>query len=121
MARGTWNAYTTAALLGLALWSVAAVVELRVEPWDAPNFWTIYYPAAIALSGALGFLYPQAPWRWPLILMFMQLPVMTLGGSGFDLLPMGMILMAVLALPGIGLAYLCAWARRQRSDREPGA
>jgi hypothetical protein len=115
-ARETWSACIAAALLGLALWSVAAVVELRVEPWDAPNFWTIYYPAAIALSGVLGFLYPQRPWRWALILMFMQLFVMTLGGSGFSLLPMGLILMAVLVLPGIGLAYLCAWARRQRDN-----
>ena len=116
MARGTWSPYAAAALLGLALWSVAAVVELRVEPWDAPNFWTIYYPAAIALSGALGFLYPLRPWRWALILMFMQLLVMIAGGSGFNLLPMGMILVAVLALPAIGLAYLCAWARRQRGS-----
>jgi hypothetical protein len=117
MARGTWNDYAAAATLGLVLWSVAAVVELRVEPWDAPNFWTIYYPAAIALSGMLGFLYPHAPWRWALILMFMQLPVMILGGSGFSLLPIGLILMAVLALPGIGLAYLCAWAKRRAQHK----
>ena len=114
MARGTRSAYAAAALLGLALWGVVAVVELRVEPWDAPNFWTIYYPAAIALCGVLGYLHPQRPWRWALILMFMQLFVMIAGGSGFNLLPMGLILMAVLALPAIGLAYLCAWAQRQR-------
>jgi hypothetical protein len=110
-ARETWIAYVTAAVLGLLLWAAAAVAEMRVEPWDAPSYWTITYPAALALSGLLGFIFPERPWRWALTLMFMQLPVMSLGGSGSSLLPMGLILMAVLALPGIGLAYLCAWAR----------
>ena len=113
--RGTWKAYAAAAILGLALWTIVAVVEMRIEPWDAPSFWAAFYPAAIALSGALGLIFPLRPWRWPLILMFMQLPVIILGGSGFSLLPMGLILMAVLALPGIGLAYLCAWARQRTS------
>ena len=112
MSRTTSIAIACAIVLGLALWTAAALLGHRAEPWDAPSYWTIAYPAAIALSGALGFAFPQRPWRWVLALMFMQLPVMILGGSGFSLLPMGLILMAVLSLPGIGLAYLCAWARQ---------
>ena len=103
--------YGSAVVLGLLLWTMAAALGKRAEPWDAPDYWTLTYPAAIALSGALGFAFPERAWRWPLALMFMQLPVMIAGGSDFSLLPMGLILMAVLALPGLGLAQVCAWAR----------
>ena len=115
-ARETWIAYGSAIVLGLLLWTAAAAVEMRVEPWDAPSYWTITYPAALALSGLLGFIFPERPWRWALTVMFVQLPVMSLGGSGFSLLPMGLIMAAVLALPGTGLGYLCALARRKTSD-----
>jgi hypothetical protein len=112
-ARGTLIAFAAATILGLVLWTGAAMLGHRHEPWDSPDYWTLAYPAAVILSGALGFVFPERPWRWPLALMFMQLPVMILGGSDFSLLPLGLILMAVLALPGIGLAYLCAWVRGQ--------
>ena len=71
------------------------------------------YPAAIAVCGVLGFLFPDRPWRWALILMFMQLPVMSLNGAGDSLLPLGLILVAVLSLPGIGLGQLGAMLRRK--------
>jgi hypothetical protein len=77
-----------------------------------PGYWTIAYPAAIALSGLLGALFPERPWRWTALLMFMQFVVMFLGGSALGLLPLGLILMAVLTLPAATLASLCAWARR---------
>jgi len=112
MSRTTAIALVSAIVLGLALWTAAALLGHRAEPWDAPSYWTIAYPAAAILAGALGFAFPQRPWRWALVLMFMQLPVMIAGGSDFSLLPMGLILMAALALPGIGLAYLCAGARQ---------
>jgi hypothetical protein len=117
-ARESWIAYGASIVLGLTLWTVVAVAEMRLEPWDAPSFWTIYYPAAIGLSGVLGFVFPARPWRWAVLLMFMQLPIMVLGGSGFSLLPMGLILMAVLALPAVGLAYLCAWAKQRAQHKE---
>jgi len=105
-------AYGSAALLGLLLWTTTAMLGKRIEPWDSPHYWTLAYPAAIGLCGVLGFVFPERPWRWAFTLMFMQLLVMIAGGSGFSLLPMGLILMAALALPGIGLAYLCAFVRR---------
>lgn len=111
-ARQSWIAFGSACLLGLGLWSAAARFSQRTEPWDAPDYWAIAYPVAIALCGGLGFVFPDRPWRWALTLMLMQLPVMILGGSGFGLLPLGLVLTAVLALPGLGLAHLCGAARR---------
>ena len=87
----------------------------RIEPWDTPGYWTIAYPVAIALSGLLGYLFPDRPWRWAALLTFMQFVVMFLGGSGLGLLPLGLILMAILALPAAALASLCAWVRKHRT------
>lgn len=112
MTRQAWSALGIAAVLGLVLWTATAMLGKRIEPWDSPAYWTLAYPAAVVLCGLLGFVFPERPWRWALTLMSMQLFVMLAGGSGFSLLPMGVIVMAVLALPGIGLAYLCALARR---------
>ena len=110
--RQSWIAFISAVLLGLMLWIVAARFSQRAEPWDSPDYWTLTYPIAIALCAALGFAFPDRPWRWALTLMLMQLPVMILGGSGFGLLPLGLVLTVALALPGAGLAHLCGAARR---------
>jgi hypothetical protein len=111
-ARQSWIAFGSACLLGLALWTAATRFSQRTEPWDSLDYWTIAYPIAIALCGGLGFAFPDRPWRWALVLMLMQLPVMILGGSGLGLLPLGLVVMAALALPGLGLAHLCGAARR---------
>lgn len=86
----------------------------RKEPWDWSGYWTVSYPIAIVLSGALGYVFPQRPWRWALVVVFSQMVVMLLGGSGFGLLPLGLVLLGVLSLPAIALAKLAAavWLRR---------
>ena len=111
MKAARWLPYGCSTGLGLALWTAAAFYGHHKEPWDTPQYWSITYPAAVMLCGFLGFLFPARPWRWAAILMFMQFPGMMLNGDGYNLLPLGVILIAVLALPGAGLSYLCAAAR----------
>lgn len=91
----------------------------RREPWDSSAYWTVSYPVAIALAGVLGYVFPEKPWRWALVLMFTQIAVMIVGGSGFGLLPLGVILLAVLSLPGVALARWAAGIRLRRET--PGS
>ena len=105
--------FALAATIGLALWAVASQIGHRAEPWDAPQFWSVFYPLAIIASGVLGLAFPTRPWRWAVTIILMQLPVMALGGSGFGLLPMGLVLLLVLTLPAIGLATLAGWLRKR--------
>jgi hypothetical protein len=116
MTNRTATAFLASAMLGLALWSTAAILGHRAEPWDAPGYWTIAYPAAIALSAVLGILFPERPWRWAALLMFMQCVVMFAGGSDLGLLPLGLILMAVLTLPAAAAASLAALVHRGREQ-----
>lgn len=110
-------AYAIAIVAGLVLWTLTAALGGRNEPWDAPGYWSVAYPLAIALSGVLGYLFPERPWRWALVLMSMQGVVMLFNGSGLGLLPLGLIVLGVLSLPAVGLASFAA----NRSRRRRGA
>lgn len=111
-------AYTIAAVAGMALWLATSAIGARSEPWDAPIYWTIAYPVAVVLAAVLGYLFPQRPWRWALTLMFMQAAVMLLGGAGFGLLPLGLVLLAVLSLPAVLFAWLGARFRLRAKSNE---
>jgi hypothetical protein len=98
---------------GAALWSAIAVLGDRREPWDAAIFWSAGYPLSLLLAAVIGALFPQRTWRWALAVMFAQVPVMVAGGSDFGLLPLGMVMLAILALPAVLTARAGAWLRRR--------
>lgn len=102
----TSRLYFTALIGGALLWLLTMAISGRNEAWDSPIYWTITYPLCIALSAFLAYREPVRPWRWALAIMLVQPVVMafTSGGS-FGLLPLGLILFAILALPVI----LAAW------------
>jgi hypothetical protein len=111
--RATTLAYAIALVAGTMLWFATSAASGRREPWDSSLYWTVAYPVAILLSGVLGYVFPQRPWRWAAVVIFSQLIVMIVGGSGFGLLPLGLVLLTVLALPAVGLASLGSWLRRR--------
>lgn len=108
--------YVIAAIGGATLWLVTMAISGRNEAWDSPLYWQAAYPLAIALAGLLGYLAPQQPWRWALTVMWVQPVVMvfTSGGS-FGLLPLGLILFAILAVPPIIAAQLAARLRKRNT------
>lgn len=105
------RAFGLAAMLGLALWCATSWVGTRPEPWDNPVFWSASYPISLLGSLVLGILFPDRPWRWAVVLVFAQLPVLLLAGSGFTLLPLGIVALGVLAVPPAALATIGARAR----------
>jgi peptidoglycan/LPS O-acetylase OafA/YrhL len=109
-------AYGIAIVAGTTLWLTTSAIGGKREPWDSSIYWTVTYPAAIALAGLLGYVFPERPWRWAVIVIFMQAAVMVIAGSGFGLLPLGLILLTVLSLPAVVLAKLAAKLRLRRED-----
>lgn len=110
------TAYATAFLTGAILWSLATIAAGGREVWDVGLYWTVAYPAALLTGGGLAALYPHRPWRWPLVVMLAQMPVMIAMGSGLGLFPLGLALLAILSLPGMAIAVLIgAWRRRTNS------
>jgi hypothetical protein len=115
--RGDVAAVAASLLAGGAIWGWVALAGGRAEPWDAPQFWSAGYPAALAACAILGWIWPRGAWRWAALVFAMLLVVMLAGtvgtGSSFSMLPPGLVLLAVLALPGVALAALAGWARRR--------
>lgn len=92
----------TAAAGGAVLWVAAALVSGKREAWDGAVYWVLAYPAALLLCAWLGHAFPERSWRWPLVLFEAQFVAMGLrNGELAGLWPLGMILFAVLALPGM--------------------
>lgn len=105
------SAYVPAIAGGAILWVATAVVSGKTEAWDSSLYWVAAYPIAIALAGYLGYRVPEKPWRWGLAVMLAQAVVLVLSGSDFGLLPLGLIMFSILALPPMGVAQLMARIR----------
>lgn len=120
MARQTMNdrakpAYATAIAGGALLWLATSGISGKTEAWDASFYWMVTYPLSIGLAGVLGYWAPEKPWRWGLAVMLAQAVVLVVSGSDFSLLPLGLILFSILALPAIAFARFTA-RRRLRSE-----
>jgi len=90
----------------------------RREAWDSPLYWSAAYPLCIALAALLAYAAPERPWRWAFAVMLVQPVVMVLtSGGDFGLLPLGLFLFAILALPPIVAARLCSSLRLRGSAR----
>ena len=105
--------WTASIASGLILWSIAAIGAGGREIWDVGTYWSVYLPAAYLICAILGYVFPERTWRWPLAVMFVQMPVMTLVSAEIgNLAPLGAILLAILSLPGIAAATIGAALRR---------
>lgn len=107
-------AYFAAAIGGAVLWLLTSLLAGQGEAWDSPLYWSLTYPLCIVGSGLLGYLVPRKAWRWGLTVMLVQAVVMVLlAGGSFGLLPLGLVLFGILALPCIAVALLMAGLRRR--------
>ena len=93
------QAYVVAAVSGVAFWLATSAVTGRREASDSSLYWSVAYPLAIAVAGALGYLAPDRPWRWAATLMLVQAVSLAVAASSFGLLPLGLMLFGVLAVP----------------------
>jgi hypothetical protein len=106
------RAYVLAVAAGMGLWFWIALMSGRREAWDSPVFWAVGYPAAIAVSALLGYFFPRRPWRWALTLFSAQfIAMMIRNGEAGSLWPLGMMLLAVLAVPGMIAAKIASAIR----------
>jgi hypothetical protein len=115
--------FLLAAAIGAALWSAAALISGRPEPWDGAGYWALAYPLSILACALLGYSYPERSWRWALLLFEAQFVAMCVrNGELGNLWPLGMVLFAIVALPGVFAARLTArLSRRSRGAADEPA
>lgn len=109
-------AYLAAIAGGAILWLATAALAGRSEAWDSPLYWQLAYPLAIVGAGVLGYRFPQRPWRWGLAIMLAQALALTLSATSFGLLPLGLVMFGVLAVPPMAAARFAAWLRRRSAS-----
>ena len=98
-----------AVVVGAALWFAASALTGKREAWDASAYWAVAYPVAIVGCAILGYFYPERPWRWAVVLFESQFLAMCVrNGELGSLWPMGMVMFAVIALPGVAAATFAA-------------
>jgi hypothetical protein len=107
-------AFLLSAVIGAALWWAAAFISGRREPWDGAAYWALAYPLSILACALLGYSYPERSWRWALVLFEAQFFAMCVhSGEPGNLWPLGMVLFALVALPGVFAARLTARLNRR--------
>ena len=111
-------AFVVAAVIGVTLWFAASTLAGRREAWDAPSYWIGAYPLAIGMAGVLGFVYPERPWRWTLVLFESQFVAMCVrNGELGGLWPLGLALFAIIALPAVVVAAAGSRLRSRLASR----
>ncbi|MEI7430960.1 MAG: hypothetical protein WCL27_10945 [Betaproteobacteria bacterium] len=106
-----------AIVVGAALWLTTVELSGKSEAWDSAIYWELAYPLALLTCALLGRAYPKRSWRWALVLFEAQLVAMCLRNGEFgSLLPLGVVLFAILALPGMLVAMFTARLSRKSTD-----
>lgn len=99
-----------ASVLGVAAWEMIVPAGSRKEAWDLPAYWQFAYPAMIAGSFVLGWLAPERPWRWGLLVGLGQgvwsLAKLTIQSGMPSLWPLGLVAFALISLPCVAVAWL---------------
>lgn len=113
----TTQAYTIALVGGCLLWLTTSALSGKLEAWDASGYWSLTYPAMLVLAGYLGYRFPEKTWRWPLAIMLAQALMLVGTSSDFGLLPLGLIMFSILAVPGVVIARFMAGIKLRQGQR----
>jgi len=102
---------------GLSLWLATSFVTGKREPWDASLYWSGAYPLALLACALLGYWFPQRAWRWAIVLFEAQFVGLCIrNGELGSLWPLGMVMFAIIAVPGI---FVASYASRLKIRRSP--
>lgn len=103
------------AALGLIYWQIVCLTWQVTEPWDAPVYWTVAYPLAVAVSGVVGWFLRSHGWLSGTVINLAQMPIILLNSSMGALAAVGLLFMILLTVPA---AALSAWTGRLAQQRQ---
>lgn len=95
-------------VIGLAYWALVSALSGEREPWDATGYWTVAYPASIALSALVGYVLRAHAWLWGALITLAQLPLMIVNNGSGPLWAVGFILLCALAIPAMAASWLAS-------------
>jgi hypothetical protein len=105
--------YGTAFVSGILVWMLVSSASGKREAWDSELYFTFGIPVLCLVACVLGFAEPERSWRWGIVPFSGQCAWMLLTQGVGNLLPLGVIVLGLFAVPSIVTARLgAAIARR---------
>jgi hypothetical protein len=111
--------YAIALAVGAAVWVVVSLSTGRSEAWDSAAYFSLGVPSVCVASALLGVVQPFRSWRWGVTPLIGQLAALLVTQGVGNLLPLGVIVFAVLAVPSVLTARAGAFIRRNWLTRQP--
>jgi hypothetical protein len=108
-----WAAFLSV-LVGVAAWELARKFGRHREAFDDAFYWQISYPVMLLAAFLIGMVWRDRPWRWAALMLGGQAVwslLLALPSGVPNLLPLGFITFALLAVPCGLAAYAGKWAR----------
>ena len=111
--------YGAAVVTGIVVWIVVSKVSHRREAWDSQWYFLIGTPVVCVVSAVLGYLEPNRPWRWGAAPLAGQFCWMLVTQGPGNLLPLGVIVFGILAIPSMLTARLGAFVGKKLARAAP--
>src|SRR5213594_4328722 len=89
------SAYAYACVVGPIVWIATSLLTQRQEAWDSPLYWAFAYPVLAMAVALITLKVPRRPWRWALVIMLAQAPVLFASNPSGNLLPLGILAFAL--------------------------
>ncbi|HSA89880.1 MAG TPA: hypothetical protein VLF42_08295 [Burkholderiales bacterium] len=103
--------------LAVAVWLIPWLLLGGKEAWDHPSYFLVSLPLMTLAAGYAGYQARTRAWRWPLALILGQFATLLLLEGFGNLLPLGIIVLVILAVPMMAGASIGAWLGRRRQRR----
>jgi peptidoglycan/LPS O-acetylase OafA/YrhL len=103
----------TAVIVGAASWWAVANMSGRREAWDSELYFLVALPALGLLTGVLGVVAPERPWRWAFAPFGGQALAAFVQNPTANLLPIGLIVFAFFGALCLPAAYAGAFVGRR--------
>lgn len=100
--------YGVAIVSGIVVWILVSKFSHRREAWDSQWYFLVGMPVVCVVSACLAFFEPSRPWRWGVVPLAAQAVWMIVTQGPGNLLPLGLIVFGVLAIPSLVTAQIGA-------------
>src|SRR5262245_27155740 len=104
-------------MVGIIVWVIVSNVSHRREAWDSDLYFMVGVPVVCFVSAILGVVEPNKPWRWGAAPLAGQFVWMLVTQGPGNLLPLGIVVFGILAIPSMLAAKLGAFVVRKVDPR----
>lgn len=93
-------------VIGLAVWIIISRITNEDEAWDSDQYYKIGLPVMFGAATIAGFIAPNKPWRWGVLVVILQPIAITTQAQSGPLTLIGITFFLFFIAIAIGCAYI---------------